>query len=879
MKPNLSSLLGLALALVPLAGSCATAGAEGGPAASPAPAGSGREGLSQEPAAAQDVARQAQEMAALRAQKTQVLVEDRLRRAYAAYGDARLTEAESELLAALQLDPTNPEVLTLWEQVQVAMGRPYTPLTGATEDVRLQLLARLERLKTETEATAERGFRLLQEGDLEEAAGTLRLAQASIEGAPYEIDWGDLAARVASALQQAEQQLELERAARVEEEKRATYEKLRTEEEAAYAERQARLDRMLAMALEAFDGDEFQRAAELCDEVLRVDPLNEQAMEVKDSANRARHDQVSERFLKERKERFRHWSEEIAAARVPYSEVLQEPDPRRWAEITAKRRHYTDLGLVQAEDELDVALRKEIAATRIPGLRVEGETSLEAVVDQLRTYTDIPFIVTPDAVEAVDAEGVEFNLNLTHPITVENALKVITEAAGPAVTYTFRNGVVYVTTKARAQGQLVTKAHDVNDLTAQVVDFSGPKISDIRLPDMTVPAYEEEEPVFGGPTGELRPLMNPDNLENLIQQTIAPATWEEMEGVSIRYQNGFLIVVHTPEVQRQVDAFLQDLRRYISSMVTIEARFLTIQKDFLQEVGVDWRGLGGTFSPPISGVTLDDITSGLEDNASRGLDNSGDGSPDTNPSAGAFFDEFGDGDIRARTENILGPYGSRLSTTGGLTMGFTFLDDLQYALILRAVEKSNRAQELTASTVSVQNTMRAFITVLNQITYVQEMDVEVAQAALIADPQVAVVSDGIVLDVRPTISHDRKYITLELRPTVASLLRPMPEFTSSLAGLTTPVTLQLPELQVSSANTTVRVPDGGIVVIGGLKKLLDIEQRAEIPLLAKIPILSLLFKAEGEAHENSDVILLIRAYISDAQEVMQRMEERVAAVR
>ncbi|MCH2112677.1 MAG: type II and III secretion system protein, partial [Planctomycetes bacterium] len=219
--------------------------------------------------------------------------------------------------------------------------------------------------------------------------------------------------------------------------------------------------------------------------------------------------------------------------------------------------------------------------------------------------------------------------------------------------------------------------------------------------------------------------------------------------------------------------------------------------------------------------------------------------------------------------------GERLTTSGGLAMQFVFLDDTQLSMIMRAVEKSNRAELLQATTISAQNTMRSFITVLNQVTYVQDMDVEVAQASLIADPQVGVISDGIVLDVRPTISHDRRYITLELRPTVASLVRPIPEFTSSLAGLTTPVTLQLPTLNVSSANTTALVPDGGMVVIAGLKKVVDIEQRAEIPFLAKLPILSMLFKTEGEASEKEDVIIIIRARITDALEIAENLDSRI----
>ncbi len=69
-----------------------------------------------------------------------------------------------------------------------------------------------------------------------------------------------------------------------------------------------------------------------------------------------------------------------------------------------------------------------------------------------------------------------------------------------------------------------------------------------------------------------------------------------------------------------------------------------------------------------------------------------------------------------------------------------------------------------------------------------------------------------------------------------------------------------------------KVPDGGTVVIGGLKKLFNIEQTSEVPFLAEIPVLNLLFKTEGEANENRDVILLIKATIIDANEVMDSLD-------
>ena len=166
------------------------------------------------------------------------------------------------------------------------------------------------------------------------------------------------------------------------------------------------------------------------------------------------------------------------------------------------------------------------------------------------------------------------------------------------------------------------------------------------------------------------------------------------------------------------------------------------------------------------------------------------------------------------------------------------------------------------------NTQRANVTMVQQISYVKDFEVEVAQASYIADPQVDVLQDGIVLDVKPTISYDRKYITLELRPTVAELQQPIPTFQTSLAGATLAVTMQLPELRVRTVNTTVKVPDGGSVLIGGLKEILNHERKAEVPWLANLPIVSLFFKTQGQADENQTLMILVKAWITDVAEAM-----------
>ena len=153
-------------------------------------------------------------------------------------------------------------------------------------------------------------------------------------------------------------------------------------------------------------------------------------------------------------------------------------------------------------------------------------------------------------------------------------------------------------------------------------------------------------------------------MSTLIQENVAPGTWEE-EGISIDEGEGYLMVVHTPEVQRQVTEFLNDLRRFSSSLVAIDSKFMTVGSNWIQEIGVDFRGIENPGQPF---KNMDDFTNGLEDNTSRGLDNNGTGAPSGQPSSGFFYDDGHDGDAKARTENFFdNALGSAISTVGGLT--------------------------------------------------------------------------------------------------------------------------------------------------------------------------------------------------------------------
>jgi type II secretory pathway component GspD/PulD (secretin) len=127
------------------------------------------------------------------------------------------------------------------------------------------------------------------------------------------------------------------------------------------------------------------------------------------------------------------------------------------------------------------------------------------------------------------------------------------------------------------------------------------------------------------------------------------------------------------------------------------------------------------------------------------------------------------------------------------------------------------------------------------------------------------VQDGVVLDVRPVVSADRRFVLMELRPTVATLQRPIREQTTTL-GSQNSVAIQLPEVDIQRVRTTVPMPDGGTVMLGGLKVSEKQNMESGVPLLNKIPIVRFLFERKGTYISNRKLLILIKANIVIPQE-------------
>jgi type II secretory pathway component GspD/PulD (secretin) len=383
-----------------------------------------------------------------------------------------------------------------------------------------------------------------------------------------------------------------------------------------------------------------------------------------------------------------------------------------------------------------------------------------------------------------------------------------------------------------------------------------------------------------------------DLLMDLIKATIQPQTWKDMGGPGeVRYYPlGMALVVNqTQEVQGEILALLAALRRLQELEIAIEMRVVTVSELFYERIGVDFNVnlgthnspnqqnqiLNGSFAPP--GVINKNL--GVTKVIS-GLTNAGTLTPDlgipiTNTSYNFSTPPFG---------GYTAP-----GTDGGLTVGLAFLSQIQVSMLLEAAQGDSRTNVMQAPKITVFNGQTAFINVTTTEFYnIGLQPIQQNNGQIIFQPQNTPFPFGTILRVTPVVSADRRFVRMNLSPNINAK-----QFPANNAPLF-PIQVQIPNLvdgpfgqqiQVGQPilfttyvqqptfntiqlNTTVNVPDGGTVLLGGLKTMSEGRNEAGPPILSKIPYLDRLFRNVGWGRDARSIMILVtpRIIINEEEE-------------
>jgi len=138
---------------------------------------------------------------------------------------------------------------------------------------------------------------------------------------------------------------------------------------------------------------------------------------------------------------------------------------------------------------------------------------------------------------------------------------------------------------------------------------------------------------------------------------------------------------------------------------------------------------------------------------------------------------------------------------------------------------------------------------------------QIAEFAVSYTPEVSYVQSGAMLDVEATVSADRRYVTMTVRPQVTALIQM--DLIATLGGV-----VELPIISIQDLQTTVSVPDGGTLLLGGQKISMELERELGVPLLSKVPVLRRLWTNTGRVRDEQTLLIMIRPKI-----IIQREEE------
>jgi len=847
--------------------SCASNGSEGDaprdettPAEAPVePAGDGAAGeAAQEPGAeaqlppGEQLAQDASE-AAIKAQRARFLATESVKMGDRLRDVGDLDGALREYSNALEVDPSNQAARAGLRAVQAVMGDRYAEAAITFDDMVQREIVRRAQARMAAEDAALQGDLAFRAGDMDRAIERYRQAQMILRYNPLiatqSFDEALVSAKLADAVQR--QQEAADTAARRAEEEANMAKALREADEKRI--RENKLMTLYVQANQAFGNEKFAQAEAFAQQILNEDPGNEAAKQLVAIAREARHQKAEEKTRSDYREQWQRTFLELETSNVLQLDTLVFNDPKRWAEVYARKPlEFGQTDPVAAGDKAVILERLELTrcAARFSGPEGNG-SALSDVANYLQQATGVNFVITSKVATELDDEQRTIKLDIANEHSVRKVLDLINEVS-ENIRWKIEDGVVKFAHKDELKGGQVLRFYEVRDLIHPVPDFPAREMN--VSPSGGVQLADEEL------TERESNVVTSEALDQLIRNNVAPGSWEADPQNSLRItEHGTMVVHQTPEVQEQIQRLLDDLREATGIMVDIQARFLNVEDNFLEDIGVDFRGLGqpglGTnetfndFGDPSTQIDL-----GREIGTSTDL--------------GAFYNRGFSGDMRARVEELydiaLGDE-EIIQGSGGLSFQWTYLNDLQLQLILRAVSKSERVELVTSPRITVYNTARGNLSVLNQVAYVQDFNVEIAQAASIADPIVNIVQDGVTLDVRPVVSADRRFITLELRPTIAVLQRPIREVVTTL-GSQNSVTIQLPEVDYQRVRTSIPMPDGGTVLLGGQKISDRQDQRSGVPLLNKIPLVSFFFDRKGNYISNRKLLILLKATIVIPQE-------------
>ncbi len=614
--------------------------------------------------------------------------------------------------------------------------------------------------------------------------------------------------------------------------------------------------------------------------------------------------------------------QDVDRSKVPFDtrRPIQFGDPVEWGDLTAGRRRMFERNgthLSPAGMKINQALAEPVDVS------FENQP-LGTVLDTLAHMTGINVHVDRAGLQA---EGVTsetpVSITLTQPVSLRSALNLILEEL--RLSYVIRNEVLLITSEQARDTNVYQDVYNVADLVIGIPNFvpgfnvglpaairdannaitprgfggmgAGNSIPLTMASAELMPGQQNSSVLTQVPgIGELlpgasslgnNPTITPggqggaamadfQTLIDLIKTTIEQDTWDDFGGQGTITEfpgNLSLVVSATQQVHEKIRDLLEQLRKSQDLQVTIEVRMITLTDNFFERIGIDFD------------IEIDDNV-----DPAQIQDDSGSSVMFGMDSAGPTVDldmVFDQNDAYNSAVPMFGAYDAGTAAQ----FGFAILSDIEVFFLLEVAQGDTRSNVLTAPKVTLFNGQTASVSDLSQRPFVTGLSPVVGDFAVAHQPIIVVLGEGTTMSVQAVVSEDKRFVRLTMVP-FFSRIGEVEEFTfdgetttstgetvldpdgnpvnrDNAVRTTRGTTVQLPTFNFTSVSTTVSVPDGGTVLLGGIKRLAEGRSERGVPILAQLPYISRLFKNVGIGRDTESLMMMVTPRI-----IIQEEEEK-----
>ena len=404
-------------------------------------------------------------------------------------------------------------------------------------------------------------------------------------------------------------------------------------------DRQERLAQLTNEFNQLLDDQRFAEAEVVAKRAAEIDPDSQLARQLVWQARFIRRHAANQAIAADKEDGFVNALASVDAASVPFndSDPYVFPTAENWTALTERRRAFSrDSRRYRSERELEIERK-----LKTPVLLQFENRPLSEVIDYLGKLTEVNMYIDPLGLEE---QGVTtdtpVNINLTQEISLASALKLILQPL--RLSYINTDDVLKITSEQIRDDDVYPEIYNVADLVIPIPNFvpsNNMGLQGAYHDALGSIGFGSNSPFGGGPSpisvvasnggAGSRGLINPsvlaqmgggagspagggtnmpvgfggpggmgggaqadfDSLIDLIQTTIQPTTWDNVGGPgSIKEfeTNLSLVVSQTQEVHEEIRELLEQLRRLQDLQVTIEVRFITLNDNFFERIGVDF---------------------------------------------------------------------------------------------------------------------------------------------------------------------------------------------------------------------------------------------------------------------------------------------------